>query len=89
MDNSITSMRQHYIKKKMVTFLTKEESLDLDLEGLEVIEARPHKTKVEVDINKTPVDVVIEQAMKQSRLRDITVEDPPMEEIVQDIYQQF
>ena len=34
----------------------------------------------------TPVEVVVQCVLKASHLRDLTVQDPPMEEIVQAIY---
>jgi ABC-type uncharacterized transport system ATPase subunit len=39
-----------------------------------------------VDVDKTPIEAVVQAALKASRLNDLTVEDPPMEEIVQAIY---
>ncbi|MHC4492429.1 MAG: hypothetical protein ACYTDU_12465 [Planctomycetota bacterium] len=41
---------------------------------------------LEVDVDRTPVEQVVQAALQASRLRDLTVEDPPMEEIVQAIY---
>jgi hypothetical protein len=39
-----------------------------------------------VDTAVTPVDAVVQAALSKSRLEDLTVEDPPMEEIVKAIY---
>lgn len=88
-DSSIGEIRRSYIQKKIITLLTVEESIELTAEGLRSLEVEPHRTKIEVDTQKTPVDEVIGEALKQSRLRDITVEDPPMEDIVQQMYQSF
>jgi len=65
-----------------VTLLTAEASIALDLDGVEVVETAPHRTVLEVDVAKTPIEAVVQAALKTSRLRDLTVEDPPMEEIV-------
>ena len=46
----------------------------------------PHLTELEVDVARTPVERVVEAALRASRLHDLTVEDPPMEEIIQEIY---
>jgi ABC-2 type transport system ATP-binding protein len=86
LDNPLGELRSTYIQSKLITLKTKEEIIDLALEGVETVESEAHKTVVKVDTQVTPVDQVIELALKQSRLRDITVEDPPMEEIVGAIY---
>jgi len=39
-----------------------------------------------VDVTVTPVEQVVAAALEAGRLRDLTVEDPPMEEIVKAIY---
>lgn len=87
-DSKLTELRENYIQKKVITFLTEEESIDLSLPGVTTIEASPYKSQFEVMIDKSPVDTVIVEALKKTRLKDITVEDPPLDEIVQDIYQQ-
>lgn len=89
MDNLIFEVRKSYIQKKRITLLTEEECFDMQLEGLTVIERSPHKTKIEVNTQKLAIEKVIGEALKRSKLRDITVEDPPMEEIIHDIYRNF
>jgi ABC-2 type transport system ATP-binding protein len=86
LDRPVSELRKSYIKRKVVTLLTAEREIDLDLPGLERVEEGPHRHVYEVDINITPVETVVQAAMKATRLRDLTVEDPPMEEIVQAIY---
>ena len=54
--------------------------------GVHVVERAPHRTGLEVDVKVTPVEAVVQAALRASRLRDLTVEDPPMEEIVKAIY---
>ncbi len=86
LDESILSLRQTYIRRKRVTLVTASERVDIDLPGVTVAERAPHRTVFEVDLEVTPVDVVVQAALRAGKLRDLTVEDPPMEEIVQAIY---
>lgn len=103
-DNSILDMRKTFIQKKQITLFTQEENISFNLEGadledtnlegallegIHILEREPHKIKLEVDTKKLSVDLVISEALRQSRLRDITVEDPPMEDIIHEIYQNF
>jgi len=86
LDRPIVDLRKTYIRRKVVTLLTAEERITLALPGVKVTEEAPHKTVLEVDVEKTPIEAVVQAALKASRLHDLTVEDPPMEEIVQAIY---
>lgn len=86
LDQPILSLRQQYIRRKVVTLMTAEPKIDLPLAGTACLESSPHRLKIAVDTNVTPIERVVEAAMRASPLRDLTVEDPPMEEIVQEIY---
>jgi len=86
LDQPVSELRKGYIRRKVVTLLTAEPTIELALPGVKLIEQVPHRTVVEVDTDETPVDEVVAAALGASRLRDLTVEDPPMEEIVQAIY---
>jgi ABC-2 type transport system ATP-binding protein len=86
LDRPVRDLRRGYIRRKVVTLLTAEPSIALELPGVEVVLREPHRTVVEVDVSATPVESVVQAAMRASRLQDLTVEDPPMEEIVRAIY---
>ena len=85
-DQSIQSLRVDYIRKKLITLITSDETVDIGLPGVHVVQRSPHQTSLEVDVALTPVDGVIEQVLKLTKVRDLTVEDPPMEDIVKTIY---
>jgi len=86
LDEPVAALRKRYIRRKVVTLLTAEVSIEISLPGVKVVERAPHRTVLEVAVSQTPVERVVSAAMQASRLRDLTVEDPPMEEIVQAIY---
>ena len=86
LDEPISALRRSYIRRKVVTLLTAEVEVSIELPGVTTVEQSPHRTVLEVDVTVTPVEQVVQAAMRASRLRDLTVADPPMEEIVQAIY---
>jgi ABC-2 type transport system ATP-binding protein len=86
LDRPVAELRKSYIRRKRVTLLTAEEEIAISLPGVEVVERVPHRTVLEVDVDRTPVEAVVAAGLRASRLRDLTVEDPPMEEIVSAIY---
>jgi len=86
LDQPVRELRRGYIRRKVITLLTAESRVELSIPGVSVLAREPHRTVLEVDVEITPVGQVVEQALAVVRLRDLTVEDPPMEEIVQAIY---
>lgn len=66
--------------------MTAEPEVSIRLPGVETISATPHRTVLEIDTSITAVEKVVDAAMKASPLRDLNVEDPPMEEIIKEIY---
>lgn len=85
-DDKVSKLRSNYIRKKVVTLNTKEENITLKMTGVKNIEHSAHSLTVEVDTQKQSVEAVIQRAMTQSTLRDISVEDPPMEDVIKAIY---
>ncbi|MCE9634453.1 MAG: ATP-binding cassette domain-containing protein [Planctomycetes bacterium] len=85
LDEPVHSLRR-FIRRKVVTLATAEPDVVLDLPGLTIVERAPHRTVIEVDVTVTPVEAVVHAALAVTRLNDLSVEDPPMEEIVAAIY---
>jgi ABC-2 type transport system ATP-binding protein len=86
LDRPVRDLRRGYIRRKVVRLLTAEPTVAIDLPGVAVVGREPHRTVLEVDPSVTPVDAVVAAAIRASRIEDLTVEDPPMEEIVRAIY---
>ena len=53
---------------------------------MKVIENAHHHFVCEVDIGLTPIDRVIQEALKLTGLKDVTIEDPSMEEVIRILY---
>src|SRR5579872_3229056 len=60
----------------------------LDTGGVRVIKAKGHGLKLEIDTASTPLEPVIAAIMQRCHILDMTIADPPMEEIIVDIYGQ-
>jgi ABC-2 type transport system ATP-binding protein len=85
-DQPIAALRRSYIRKKRVVLQTAEPALELCLPGVRVLARSPHRVELEVQLAITQIDAVLEAALRQGHVQDLTVEDPPMDEIVQAIY---
>ncbi|MEQ1875355.1 MAG: ATP-binding cassette domain-containing protein, partial [Bdellovibrionia bacterium] len=86
LDQPISKLRANFIRRKVITLMTAEPTVSIEGPGITVVSAVPHRTVLEVDVSLTPVEKVVAAAMKASPLRDLTVEDPPMEEIIKEVY---
>src|SRR5437660_11175550 len=60
----------------------------LDTQGVQVLKAKEHGLKLEIDTSRTPLEPVIAAVMQHCHIRDMTIADPPMEEIIAAIYGQ-
>lgn len=85
-DTPIRDLRSGYISEKLITLALKEERVDIEAKGVRLIEHKPHQLVIAVDTRHTSVEAVLQDLMKKSSLVDITVEDPPMEDIIKKIY---
>src|SRR5262245_143608 len=86
LDRPVSALRRSYIRRKVVTLATTEPNVTVTLPGVTVRERAAHRTVLEVDTSITPVEAVVQAALAATRLEDLSVEDPPMEEIVKAIY---
>lgn len=85
-DQQVKDLRTGYIKEKIITLAMKNEAIELGMNGVRVIEQFPHHLKIAVDISVTSVESLLQAAMSKTSLDDITVEDPPTEDIIKAIY---
>jgi len=85
-DQPVRSLRSGYIRKKRLVVETVERELALSIDGVSVLGSAPHRCELEVDLRRVALEAVIEAVLRAARIRDLTVADPPMDEIVQAIY---
>jgi ABC-2 type transport system ATP-binding protein len=59
-----------------------------DTEGIQVLKAKEHGLKLAIDTSRSPLEPVIAAIMQHCHILDMTISDPPMEEIIATIYGQ-
>ncbi len=79
-------IRSDYGSKDCVNLSSSTAVSRLNLSGIKVLENAHHHFICEVDIGSTPIDRVIQEALKLTTLKDITIEDPSMEEVIRLLY---
>lgn len=88
LDDSLHNLKTQYIRKKVISIVTEEEKLQWDLPTAKVLEQSPHHLKLEVDIKQHSAEKVIAYLMEKTTLKDLIIEGPPLETIIQTIYHQ-
>lgn len=85
-DQPTSELRRRFLARKLVTLQSLAPSVAIDMAGVRARPSEPHTSIYEVDTRLARVDAVIERALQQGGIEDITIEDPPMEEVVHEIY---
>lgn len=84
-DMSVKKMKYDYLNKKVVS-LKLNESADIPVpEGVTLIKATRYAAKFYVDTRIMPIGAVISM-LDPKNIADITIEEPPMEDIIAAIY---
>jgi len=86
LDNSLNSLRRNYLKLRVIDLKLESEIDGFEQDGVEVLENSPHGLKLQVNTEVSSVERVISYILGRYRVLDISISDPPMEEIVAMIY---
>lgn len=85
-DQPTGELRRRFLARKLITLQSQAPSLALDMAGVSRRPSEPHTTVLEVDTAVVRVEQVIAAALALGGIEDVTIEDPPMEEVVHEIY---
>lgn len=87
LDESVKSLKYNYLNQKIIDLKYKE-PVEINIPNIKVLKHRGYAAKVEVDSSICDIDSVIAELMKIGKVVDITISEPPMEDIISYIYQQ-
>jgi ABC-2 type transport system ATP-binding protein len=85
-DQPTDQLRRRFLGRKLVTIRSIAPVIALDLRGVTRRSAEPHQTVFDVDTTRVRAEQVIAAALSVGGIEDITIEDPPMEEVIHEIY---
>jgi len=84
-DGSLTGIIDKFGRHKIITILFADDETPGDLRGLgEVLEVNPPRAKVRVD--RSNVARVLGGILANYTVRDVSVEDPPLEEVISQVF---
>jgi ABC-2 type transport system ATP-binding protein len=85
-DGAIGALRRSYLKAKRVTLWSEAERLDVKLPGVRVFSSGSYRTELDVALDVTSLGHVVDAALRQSAIKDMAIEDAPLDEVIRALY---
>ena len=80
-------LKRQYLRRKVVDVRFGEALTEpFALPGVETVKQGTYGVKLEFDSKRVPVEAVIQQVIATKPCNDINIADPPLEEIIREIY---
>jgi ABC-2 type transport system ATP-binding protein len=88
-EDKVSSLKRKYLTTKMVEVrYAKEIAKDFSIRGVEILKVGHYGVKLKFDSARTSVDSVLANISAAGDVVDITISDPPLEEVIAKIYEQ-
>jgi len=88
LDDTVSAMKRQYLCEKVIGVKFHDEHKSFNVPGVKILKSNVHALKLEVDTRVTAIEKVLHEVMQTGSVADITIEDPPLEEIIAHIYGQ-
>lgn len=88
LDDDVASVRTQVLTSRVVTVKFSNEAHWSELAGTRLIKQSQHELSLEVETGITSVESVIEKLLAAGSVADISIEAPPLEEVIAHLYQQ-
>jgi viologen exporter family transport system ATP-binding protein len=85
-DGPLTRLRRSYLTTKRVIVWSECERLHLAIPGVRVLASASYRTEIEVDVEATSLGLVVDAALRQGGVRDLEIEDAPLDAVIQALY---
>jgi ABC-2 type transport system ATP-binding protein len=88
-EDKVSNLKRKYLTHKMVEVrYAQEVARDFSIEGVEILKVGHYGVKLKFNTAETQVDSVISHLSNAGDIVDITISDPPLEEVIARIYQE-
>src|SRR5574339_304154 len=87
-EDKVSNLKRKFLTTKLVQVRYAEEvPKTFKVEGTEIIKIGQYGVKLRFDTRSTPVEKVLAKLTNTGSVVDITISDPPLEEVIAEIYQ--
>jgi ABC-2 type transport system ATP-binding protein len=88
LDDAVSSLRRQYLSAKILDVRFAESPAAFELAGVRELKRDGYALKLEVDTTRTSIEAVMIAVLRAGSVADISIEDPPLEEVIAHIYGQ-
>ncbi len=86
MDLPLARLKRDFLRHRTVTLVTGEEAPALGMDGVTAMAVEPYRLTLAVDTSVVAIEAVVAAALQRLTVRDLAVENPPLEEVIKAIY---
>jgi ABC-2 type transport system ATP-binding protein len=86
LDDPVESVRNRFLSRKVVSVQFHHQLETFSIDGAKVLRANNYSLQLEVDTSKFAIEQIIQAVLKIGPVADITIEDPPLEDVIAHIY---
>ncbi|GFP77172.1 ABC transporter ATP-binding protein [Clostridium fungisolvens] len=86
LNESIKDLKHNYLNKKVIN-IKYDTPVNVADKDLNIIKNKENALKVEVDTSNQDIEAVLNNLINKGRVKDITISDPPLEDVISHIYQ--
>lgn len=85
-DNAVSEMKRTFLRRKVIDLKLAEEGTPPSLAGITVIDRAPYRLRLALDSDVLPIESAIARIVAECPVADLTVEEPPLDEVIAEIY---
>ena len=85
-DGPTKDIKERYLNKKRLTVILSKKIKEIKLPGAKTMFKGDYKHGLEVDTSKHSIQKVIQKLTSKYAIEDINIQDPPIEEIIEEIF---
>jgi ABC-2 type transport system ATP-binding protein len=85
-DDTLEKIKEKYIDKKIIRIETNNPILFKERKGITILKRNNFEVEAIIDITKVDFNKITQEFLKKNNLSDVTIEEPPIEDIIEKIY---
>lgn len=86
LDDHISTVRRRFLRAKIVSAKFSATPAAVNIPGVRVLNSHGYSLTLEVDTTRTDIEAVTATILRAGPVADITIEDPPLEQVIAHIY---
>jgi ABC-2 type transport system ATP-binding protein len=86
LDDTLSALQQGYVSSKVMAVKFHDKAPEVTIAGVHITNADDYSLVLEVDTRIAPIETVMAKILQLGSVADVTIEDPPLEEIITHIY---